>query len=101
MGTEIWKTYCQWRDRSAFKLGIAFALVLLIVLGSERLRAQESKQVELPSGRLGEMIRLGEAIVAKTTTHPLSKAYVGNALNCTSCHLQNGTHSKAGTFIGE
>jgi thiosulfate dehydrogenase len=25
---------------------------------------------------------------------------VGNALNCTSCHLQNGTHPKAATFIG-
>ena len=28
------------------------------------------------------------------------KPHFGNALNCTSCHLKNGTDSKAGTFIG-
>ncbi len=30
----------------------------------------------------------------------MSKDYVGNALNCTSCHLDNGRHEKAGTFLG-
>jgi len=54
---------------------------------------------ELPPGPLGEMIQLGEQIVERTTTHPLSKPYVGNALNCTSCHLENGRHPKAATFL--
>jgi thiosulfate dehydrogenase len=50
--------------------------------------------------KLAGVVRLGEAIVKNTTTHPLSKDYVGNALNCTSCHLDNGRHLKAGTFLG-
>jgi len=52
------------------------------------------------AGKLGDVIRLGEAIVEQTTTHPLSQAYVGNSLNCTSCHLENGRHATAGTLIG-
>jgi thiosulfate dehydrogenase len=53
----------------------------------------------LPAGKLGEWILKGEAMVEKTTTHPLSMPYTGNALNCTSCHLQNGKHPEAGTFL--
>lgn len=54
----------------------------------------------LPAGPLGETIRLGQELVERTTTHPLSKPFVGNALNCTSCHLKNGTDPKAATFLG-
>jgi len=54
----------------------------------------------LPHGPVGETIRLGETLVEQTATHPLTKSYVGNALNCTSCHLKNGTDPKAATFIG-
>lgn len=54
----------------------------------------------LPTGPLGETIRLGQELVERTTTHPLAKPYVGNALNCTSCHLKNGTDPKAATFLG-
>lgn len=52
------------------------------------------------NGKLASVIQLGEAIVKGTTTHSLSKSYVGNALNCTSCHLDNGRHPLAGTFLG-
>lgn len=55
---------------------------------------------ELPPGRLGQAVELGRVLVEQTATHPLTKPYVGNALNCTSCHLDNGTHPKAATFIG-
>ena len=51
-------------------------------------------------GKLTSVIQLGEAIVKDTTTHSLSKNYVGNTLNCTSCHLDNGKHPLAGTFLG-
>lgn len=61
--------------------------------------SQEVSARAVPEGRLGEVIALGEAIVEKTTSHPLSKPYVGNALNCTSCHLKNGRHPRAGTFL--
>jgi len=54
----------------------------------------------LPSGPFGETIRLGETLVEQTATHPLTKPHVGNALNCTSCHLKNGTDPQAATFLG-
>lgn len=54
----------------------------------------------LPPGRLGEVIQLGEELVEQTSTHPLSAPYVGNSLNCTSCHLENGTDPRAATFLG-
>jgi len=54
----------------------------------------------LPPGPLGETIQLGQRLVEQTTTHPLTKPFIGNSLNCTSCHLKNGTDLKAATFIG-
>jgi thiosulfate dehydrogenase len=62
--------------------------------------AQEPVSKEQIDDKLAEVVKLGEAIVENTTTHPMSKEYVGNALNCTSCHLDNGRHEKAGTFLG-
>ncbi len=53
----------------------------------------------LPTGPLGETIRLGQVLIEQTTTHSLTKNHVGNALNCTSCHLKNGTDPKAATFL--
>ncbi|HEX7379454.1 MAG TPA: c-type cytochrome [Pirellulales bacterium] len=53
-----------------------------------------------PEGPLGDTIKLGEQLVARTATHPLTKPFVGNQLNCTSCHLKNGTDLKAASFIG-
>ena len=35
----------------------------------------------------------------QTATHPLTEPYVGASLNCTSCHLDNGTHPTAATFL--
>lgn len=55
---------------------------------------------ELPPGELGKVVQLGREIVEKTNTHPLSKAYVGNDLTCSSCHLKAGTHPQAATFLG-
>lgn len=54
----------------------------------------------IPEGPLGDTIRLGEQLVAQTATHPLTKPYVGNALNCTSCHLKNGQDPRAASFLG-
>lgn len=54
----------------------------------------------IPAGPMGDVIRLGRELVSDTANHPLTKRSVGNSLNCTSCHLDNGTHPKAATFIG-
>lgn len=67
-------------------------------------RAEEPKKFatvrEIPAGPLGDTIRLGRDLVERTAEHRLSKPYVGNALNCTSCHLKNGTDLKAASFVG-
>jgi thiosulfate dehydrogenase len=78
---------------------LVFVPIAIVFQGELPTRGQEPHTRELPEGRLGEVVRLGEAIVEKTTSHPLSKPFVGNALNCTSCHLKNGTHPTAGTFL--
>lgn len=54
----------------------------------------------LPKGELGRVIQLGREIIENTNTHPLSKPFAGNALTCSSCHLDAGTHPKAATFLG-
>ncbi|MGB5793151.1 c-type cytochrome [Poseidonibacter sp.] len=53
-----------------------------------------------PKGEVGKMVKLGEDIIMNTNTHPLTKEYVGNALKCTSCHLDGGKTKNLGTFIG-
>ena len=57
-------------------------------------------QRPIPAGPLGDAIRLGRDLVENTTSHRLSRPYAGNALNCTSCHLKNGTDPQAASFIG-
>ncbi len=53
-----------------------------------------------PPGELGRIVKLGEDIINKTNTHALTKDYVGNKLQCKSCHLQGGKTKALGTFIG-
>jgi len=43
-----------------------------------------------PNDRMGEAIRLGEAIFAGTFSHPESARYVGNTQTCEGCHLDAG-----------
>jgi thiosulfate dehydrogenase len=68
--------------------------------GSSTRSDQDHAEPKMPDGPLGKVIRLGEELVENTTTHPMTKPYVGNALNCTSCHLANGTDQRAASFIG-
>lgn len=71
-----------------------------IYLTETKLIADEPQTNPLPAGELGRVIELGREIVEHTGEHPLSKPYVGNSLNCTSCHLDAGTHEQAASFIG-
>lgn len=61
---------------------------------------QKSPDIQrpIPAGPLGDTIRLGRDLVENTRSHRLSKPFVGNALNCTSCHLKNGAAPKAASF---
>jgi thiosulfate dehydrogenase len=44
----------------------------------------------VPKDRMGEAIRLGEAIFIGTFSHPESARYVGNTQTCEGCHLDAG-----------
>ncbi len=78
---------------------VVVASLFLLCPGLAAFGQTHSKN-EPPIEKLTSIIELGEAIVEDTTTHFLSKNYVGNGLNCTSCHLDNGKHPRAGTFLG-
>lgn len=52
----------------------------------------------IPSGPLGEAIRRGRALLAKTGDS--LPGQVGNDLRCFSCHLQDGTQSGALPLVG-
>jgi thiosulfate dehydrogenase len=52
----------------------------------------------IPSGPLGADVRRGEALF--NTTQATARAYVGNGLQCTSCHLQGGTVAYAAPLVG-
>ena len=52
----------------------------------------------IPAGPLGDAVKLGLAIVNDTQTH--AKAYVGNGLNCASCHVNGGRTAYAAPLVG-
>jgi thiosulfate dehydrogenase len=77
--------------------------ILLAVTASWLLAIEPSQGLlpsQYPPGQLGATVKLGEAIVRDTANHSLSKPFVGNSLNCTSCHLDAGQHELAASFIG-
>jgi thiosulfate dehydrogenase len=89
--------YARQLRQDAFQTVMVFASILTATLSAT---AQVPASVEQADEKLTRVVRLGEAIVENTISHPVSKDYVGNSLNCTSCHLDNGRHPKAGTFFG-
>jgi thiosulfate dehydrogenase len=85
----------------------ALAVCIGIVIAAEMWQKSQATAEEtafqeppLPEGELGRVIELGRAIVNNTGEHPLSKPYVGNALTCSSCHLDGGTDPQAASFLG-
>ncbi|MCP9462476.1 MAG: c-type cytochrome [Nitrospira sp.] len=52
----------------------------------------------IPGDLRGEDIRMGYLMVVDTQQY--GKRYVGNALNCTHCHLDAGLHPNALSFVG-
>jgi thiosulfate dehydrogenase len=43
-----------------------------------------------PQGKMGDMVRLGEAMFSATHSHPVASPYVGNKQVCSGCHLDAG-----------
>ena len=80
---------------------VFFPVLFLLTTLAGQVQSEVSESDDTyPPGELGEVVRLGEEIVGQTKVHPLSKPYVGNSLNCTSCHLDNGRHESAASFVG-
>src|SRR5262245_59140061 len=52
----------------------------------------------IPEGPMGEAIRYGKIVVTETQTY--AKTYVGNGLNCSSCHLDAGRRAYAAPWVG-
>lgn len=52
----------------------------------------------IPGDLRGEQIRLGYKMIADTQEY--GKRYVGNALNCTNCHLDAGLNPNSASFVG-
>ena len=49
---------------------------------------------DIPTSKYGEMVKLGRNIFVDTQHY--AKRYVGNGLNCSNCHLQEGRKAYAG-----
>jgi len=60
------------------------------------LRAPDEKTI--PGGPVGAAIRYGKKVLIETQTY--AKAYVGNGLNCSSCHLDAGRRPYASPWVG-
>ena len=82
-------------------------LGLLACVGTGSMAADFPKAAPkaYPDGEVGRMVKLGEAILNTTDTHPLTKDLVGDNMQCKSCHLKGsdgkpGTGLGIGTFIG-
>ena len=60
------------------------------------MRAPED--TEIPDSAEGELIHLGQQIATQTARY--ASAYAGNALNCTSCHLDGGRMAGAIPWVG-
>ena len=52
----------------------------------------------IPGDLRGEHIRLGYKMIIDTQEY--GKRYVGNALNCTNCHLDAGLNPNSASFVG-
>jgi thiosulfate dehydrogenase len=55
-------------------------------------------ETEIPSGPLGDVIRQGRDIFTDTPEH--AKAYVGNGLSCSNCHLDAGRLANSAPLWG-
>src|SRR5262245_8595981 len=85
---------------------IIFALVLLVAPTS--LEAQQAPppapslgapdEGTIPAGPLGDAIRYGKNVLTQTQVY--ARAYVGNGLNCSSCHLNGGTKAYSAPWLG-
>ena len=86
------------------RMNLSIVVAVSVGMGASALWGGQAPK-EYPAGEVGRMVKLGEAIMNQTDTHPLTKDLVGDKLQCKSCHLKGadgkpGTGDGIGTFIG-
>jgi|SRR5579863_246466 len=92
--------------RSRFSTAVAFAgaagLAVLLALGARnapvRADAVAYDPAALPTGPLGDSIRLGHDIIEDP--HKYLPKNVVSDMSCAACHVSTGTVSHAGSFVG-
>ena len=93
-------------DRISVLAGWAGAATLAFCLAASPAWAQPAgarpfsppRDSSMPPGEAGAQIRLGQRLTNETAR--LLPGNVGNALNCSSCHLGAGKVAKASPFVG-
>src|SRR5262249_23553844 len=65
---------------------------------NDRVRLHVPDETTIPGGPLGTAIRYGKKVLTETQTY--ARAYVGNGLNCSSCHLDAGRKAYAAPLVG-
>ena len=60
------------------------------------LRAPDENTI--PDGPVGAAVRYGKKVLTETQTY--ARTYVGNGLNCSSCHLDAGRRAYASPWVG-
>ena len=81
---------------SGWGLSAAQPLPAKAAFGAATLHAPADSTI--PAGPLGDAVRLGRNIFNKPQMYV--KAYVGNGLTCSNCHLNGGTQAWGGPLIG-
>ncbi|MHB1117245.1 c-type cytochrome [Sideroxydans sp.] len=93
--------------RSTLSLSAWLMAGLMAMHGSSALAGDAGKaaapftppsEESMPSGPMGDAIRYGHQLTTQTQVY--AKKYVGNELNCTSCHLNGGRTPNAAPWVG-
>lgn len=87
----------QWKHLAWGGLA-AFGLALGAGQAPKQVPLNAPPESAIPEGPLGEAIRLGRQIFTNTPVH--AAAYSGNALSCSSCHLEAGRAANASPMVG-
>jgi thiosulfate dehydrogenase len=83
------------------RVGSGIALMMLITTSTATAQSTDYAgwtDAPIPDGRVGEAIRFGQKLV--TQPAQFAQSYSGNALNCTSCHLNGGRTANAAPWVG-
>jgi thiosulfate dehydrogenase len=80
------------------RLALAFGFAATAAIAGEGENFPGWSDAVLPEGPVGEAIALGRRILTHTPEN--APAYAGNALNCTSCHLDAGRTVFAAPWVG-